>query len=117
MKFAPQTPGEKKLTMKVTPKDGEMVVTNNEMSTFISVLSGGLNVLFLQGQNSTWDYLYLGRSIMRSTAIQMDGIAIRRPAGRRARSMTRISPRQVQRIRVLEPGGELSDAQAACRSG
>ena len=55
-----------------------MVVTNNEMSTFVSVLSGGLNVLFLQGTNSTFDYRFLGRSIMQSTAIQMDGIAIRR---------------------------------------
>jgi hypothetical protein len=50
------------------------------MSTFVTVLSGGLNVLFLQGSNSTWDYRFLGRSIMQSTAIQMDGIVIRRPA-------------------------------------
>ena len=54
-----------------------MVVTNNELSTFVSVLSGGLNVLFLQGKNSTFDYRFLGRSIMQSTAIQMDGIIIR----------------------------------------
>ena len=80
LKFVPQTPGEKLLTLKVALKDGEMVKTNNEMSTFVSVLSGGLNVLFLQGSNSTWDYRFLGRSIMQSTAIQMDGIVIRRPA-------------------------------------
>ena len=77
LKFVPQTPGEKRLTLKVKPKDGEMVVTNNEMSTFVSVLSGGLNVLCLQGANSTFDYQFLGRSIMQSTAIQMDGIAMR----------------------------------------
>jgi hypothetical protein len=80
VKFVPQTPGEKLLTLKVTPKEGEMSKLNNEMSTFVSVLSGGLNVLFLQGHNSTFEYHFLGRSIMQSTAIQMDGIAIRRPA-------------------------------------
>ena len=39
LKYVPQTPGEKRLTLKVTPKDGEMVVSNNEISTFVSVLS------------------------------------------------------------------------------
>ena len=57
-----------------------MVVSNNEMSTFVSALSGGLNVLFLQGANSTFDYRFLGRAIMQSPAIQMDGIFIRPPA-------------------------------------
>jgi Putative glutamine amidotransferase len=80
VKYVPQTPGEKLLTLKVTPKEGEVSKLNNDMSTFISVLSGGLNVLFLQGHNSTFEYRFLGRSIMQSTAIQMDGLAIRRAA-------------------------------------
>ena len=80
VKFVPQTPGEKLLTLKITPKDGEMSVANNEMSTFVSVLSGGLNVLFLQGHNSTFEYHFLGRAIAQSTAIQMDGVAMRQPA-------------------------------------
>ncbi len=80
IKFVPQTPGEKLLTLKVTPKEGEMSVDNNNMSTFVSVLSGGLNVLFLQGHNSTFEYRFLGRAIAQSTAIQMDGIAMRKPA-------------------------------------
>ncbi len=80
LKFVPQTPGEKLLTLKMVPKEGEAVKANNEMSTFVSVLSGGLNVLFLQGSNSTWDYRFLGRSIMQSMAIQMDGMVIRRRA-------------------------------------
>ncbi len=80
VKFVPQTPGEKLLTLKVTPKEGEMSVANNKMSTFVSVLSGGLNVLFLQGHNSTFEYHFLGRAITQSTAIQMDGVAMRQPA-------------------------------------
>ena len=59
LKYIPQTPGEKKLTLKVAPQDGELVKSNNEISTFVTVLSGGLNVLFLQGSNFTWDYKYM----------------------------------------------------------
>jgi hypothetical protein len=80
LKYVPQTPGEKRLTLKVVPKEGEMVPTNNEISTFVSVLSGGLNVLFLQGPNSSFDYKYLGGAILRSPAIQMDGVSIRKAA-------------------------------------
>ena len=80
LKYIPQTPGEKKISLKVSPLEGEFVTTNNEMSTFVSVLSGGLNVLFLQGPNFTWDYRYLMRSISTSENIQVDGVVIRQPA-------------------------------------
>jgi len=80
LKYIPQQPGEKKLTIKVAPQDGELVVTNNEISSFVTVLAGGLNVLFLQGPNFTWDYKYLARAIGRSRDIQVEGALIRRPA-------------------------------------
>jgi uncharacterized membrane protein len=80
LRYIPQTPGEKKITLKVNPLEGEFVTTNNEISTFVTVLSGGLNVLFLQGPNFTWDYRYLMRSISMAENIQVDGAVIRRPA-------------------------------------
>ena len=80
LKYTPQTPGEKQVTLKVAKQEGELVVTNNEISTFVTVLSGGLNVLFLQGSNFTWDYRYLMRAIERSPDIQVEGWVIRRPA-------------------------------------
>jgi uncharacterized membrane protein len=80
VKFIPQTPGEKKITLKVAQHDGELVPTNNEISTFVTVVSGGLNVLFLQGPSATWDYRYLMRSIGTSPDVQVDGYLIRRPA-------------------------------------
>jgi Putative glutamine amidotransferase/von Willebrand factor type A domain len=80
IRFIPQTPGEKKITLKVAPQEGELVVTNNEISTVVTVLSGGLNVLFLQGANFTWDYRFLMRAIERSPDIQVEGMVIRRPA-------------------------------------
>ena len=73
LKYTPQTPGEKQLTLKVAPRTASWCVTNNEISTFVTVLSGGLNVLFLQGSNFTWDYKFLMRSIERSPDIQVEG--------------------------------------------
>jgi uncharacterized membrane protein len=80
LSYTPQTPGDKQITLRVAKQDGELVLTNNEISTFVTVLSGGLNVLFLQGSNFTWDYRFLMRAIMRSPDIQVEGLVIRRPA-------------------------------------
>jgi uncharacterized membrane protein len=80
LSYTPQTPGDKQITLRVAKQDGELVLTNNEISTFVTVLSGGLNVLFLQGSNFTWDYRFLMRSIMRSPDIQVEGRLIRRAA-------------------------------------
>jgi hypothetical protein len=80
LSFIPQSPGEKLITLKIPQHEGEFVTTNNEQSSFVTVLSGGLNVMFLQGPNFTWDYRYLMRSIMTAQDIQVDGVVIRRPA-------------------------------------
>jgi hypothetical protein len=80
LEFSPKTTGEKMVTLQVAPREGELVVSNNKISTFVTVLSGGLNVMFLQGPNFTWDYRYLMRSIGTSPDIQVEGVVIRRPA-------------------------------------
>ena len=83
--YTPELAGEKLVTLKVAKQDGELVVTNNEISTFVTVLSGGLNVFFLQGSNFTWDYLFLMRAIARSPDIQVEGWVIRsRPDGEKS---------------------------------
>ena len=45
----PRTPGEYKVTLRVEPREGELVTTNNEVSTFVTVRAGGINVLYLVG--------------------------------------------------------------------
>jgi uncharacterized membrane protein len=45
----PKQPGEYKVTLRVEPRDGELVTTNNETSTFVTVRKGGVNVLYLVG--------------------------------------------------------------------
>jgi uncharacterized membrane protein len=80
LKYIPQTPGEKQITLKVAPQEGEMLKSNNEISTFVTVLSGGLNVKFLQGSNWSWDYKYMMLSIATSQDIHVDGEVIKAAA-------------------------------------
>lgn len=50
-KFAcsPQTPGEWKLRVAAPIQRGETVETNNELGSFVEVVDGGLNVLYIEG--------------------------------------------------------------------
>lgn len=47
--YTPKTPGEYKVTLRVEPREGELVTANNEVSTFVTVRRGGINVLYLAG--------------------------------------------------------------------
>ncbi len=47
--YTPQKPGEYKVTVRVEPREGELITTNNEVSTFVTVRPGGINVLYLVG--------------------------------------------------------------------
>ena len=78
--FAPQTTGEKRITLRVKPRDGEQVVTNNAVSTYVRVLSGGLSVRYIQGPSSAWEFKFTGGAIVKSPDIQADMNIIRREA-------------------------------------
>jgi uncharacterized membrane protein len=47
--YTPRKAGEYKVTLRVEPREGELVTTNNEQSTFVTVRAGGINVLYLVG--------------------------------------------------------------------
>jgi len=49
LSYAPQTVGSFKYTVRVPPQERETTDRNNEQSSFVQVLEGGLNVLFIQG--------------------------------------------------------------------
>ncbi len=49
LRHTPLTPGEYKVTLRVEPREGELVTTNNEASTFVTVRKGGVNLLYLVG--------------------------------------------------------------------
>jgi hypothetical protein len=45
----PKEPGEFKVTVQIETADGEMVTSNNLQSTFVTVIGGGIQVLYLAG--------------------------------------------------------------------
>ena len=47
----PTEPGEYKVTLQVESPDGELVTKNNSQSTFVTVLKGGVNILYLVGSD------------------------------------------------------------------
>ena len=71
LKWVPQKAGETRLTLKVANQPGELVATNNEFSTFVSVLGGGLNVLYLAGPYNVWEPKFLMRSLDASQKVQV----------------------------------------------
>ena len=67
----PTTPGEYKLTLETPAQPGELVTTNNHLSTFVTVLAGGLKVLYLEGDLRV-EQKFLRRSLDASSDIKLD---------------------------------------------
>ena len=80
LKWVPKATGEKRLTLRVKPKDKELVRTNNELSTYVQVKKGGLNALYIQGPNFSWEYRFLTRALDPAGEIQVDLHVLREPA-------------------------------------
>jgi hypothetical protein len=81
--FVPQTPGEFKLTLEVPDQPGELVTTNNRLSTFVNVLAGGLKVLYVEGGFRV-EQKFIRRALDSSPDMNVDYIRIdpRDPANR-----------------------------------
>ncbi len=47
--FTPQDPGQYKLILQAPQQPGELVTKNNQLTAFLTVLEGGLKVLYLEG--------------------------------------------------------------------
>ncbi len=71
LEYVPPTSGEIKVTLKAADQPGELVTTNNELSTFVTVLDGGLNVLYLNGAILP-EQNFLRRSLDASPDINVD---------------------------------------------
>lgn len=70
--YAPDQPGEHKLTVEVVEQPGELVTTNNRVSTFVNVLKGGLRVLFLDQFPPRTEQKFLRRALDASPDIHVD---------------------------------------------
>ncbi len=80
LKYVPETPGEKRLTLRVKPQPGELVASNNEVSTYLDVLKGGLKVLYVQGPDFSFEPKFLIRGIDPAREINTELKVIREPA-------------------------------------
>lgn len=80
LSWVPQDVGEKKLTLQVKPDDRELIKTNNELSTYVNVKKGGLNALYIQGSNFSWEYRFLKPALDRGAEIRVDLHVLRQPA-------------------------------------
>lgn len=69
--WTPTSLGERKLTLRVEPQEGEVIVANNELSTFVEVIDGGLRVLYLEGTLRV-EQRFLRRVLASSPDIQVD---------------------------------------------
>lgn len=91
--YIPKVAGEFKLSLEVGDQSGELVTTNNRLSTFVNVLEGGLNVLYLEG---AWrvEQRFLRRSLDASPDIHVDYVRLdpRQPSSRPADLADRFQP-------------------------
>jgi hypothetical protein len=71
LEWTPRSLGERKITLRVEPQDGEVVLTNNELSTFVTVVDGGLRVLYLEGALRV-EQRFLRRTLASSPDIHVD---------------------------------------------
>jgi hypothetical protein len=69
--WMPTALGERKLTLRVEPQEGEVIIANNELSTFVEVIDGGLRVLYLEGALRV-EQRFLRRVLAASPDMQVD---------------------------------------------
>jgi hypothetical protein len=91
--YTPQAAGEFKLTLEGVEQPGELVTTNNRLSTYVNVLEGGLNVLYLEGALRV-EERFLRRSLDASPDIHVDYVRLdpRRPDARPRDLASRFRP-------------------------
>lgn len=78
LRYTPRTPGEYKVTLRVEPREGELVTTNNEASTFVTVRKGGINVLYLAGATRIGGGPGLEQRFVRAALSQSPDIVLQR---------------------------------------
>jgi uncharacterized membrane protein len=70
--YVPPLPGQYRLTVRAHEQPGELVARNNQLSAFLTVLEGGLKVLYLEGNVAWQEQKFLRQSLDSSPDIQLD---------------------------------------------
>jgi hypothetical protein len=122
--YAPQVPGEYKLTLEAPPQPGEFTANNNQASTFVNVLKGGVNALYIEGALRV-EQKFIRRALDSSPDIHVDYLRIdpRRPETRPGDLADRFQPGKYE-VYILGDldseafrGKELEDLAAAAERG
>jgi len=71
----PQVAGEYKVTARLAEQPGELLTTNNELSTFVTVLGGGINVLYLESALRV-EQKFIRRALNQSPDIKVDYVRL-----------------------------------------
>lgn len=71
MEWIPDALGERKIQLVVEPIEGETLATNNEVSSFVDVVDGGLRLLFLEGELRV-EQRFIRRTLAASPDMQLD---------------------------------------------
>ncbi len=74
--YVPDTPGEYKLTLKLEAQPGELVTTNNSLSTFVHVLKGGIKVLYVEAFPGRVERRFIVNSLAASPDIGVDALVL-----------------------------------------
>jgi uncharacterized membrane protein len=69
--YTPQKPGRYRLAVAADPQPGELVVKNNRLDAFLTVLEGGLRVLYLDGEKR-FEQKFLRQALNASPDIELD---------------------------------------------
>ncbi len=77
LSYVPETSGEHKITLEAANQPGELVTTNNRLSTFVHVLKGGLNVLYIEGALRV-EEKFIRRALGSSPEIKVDYLRLDR---------------------------------------
>ena len=71
--YFPPSPGARKITLRVEPLKGELILSNNELSTYVNVISGGLSVAFLEASVRP-EIAFLKRTLAESRELRAEFI-------------------------------------------
>ena len=67
----PQKPGRYRLVVAAEPQPGELVVKNNRLDAYLTVLEGGLRILYLDGEKR-FEQKFLRQALNASPDIELD---------------------------------------------
>jgi uncharacterized membrane protein len=78
LRYTPTSPGEHKVTVRAEPREGELITSNNEASTFVTVREGGINVLYLAGATRIGGSAGLEQRFVRTSLAASPDVVLKR---------------------------------------